>query len=346
MIDEENIKELLRTKVGGGLHHREGQELEFKESFNLAGLADYFRDFAAFANNKGGYLIFGVKDRPRRELIGLSEKAIKQFDKLDPEIVTGYLLDIFKGDIEWEHDIFKIDELSFGAFYIHQAGVKPVICAKDEGKDQVLKNGEIYYRYGGRTQKIQATELETIINQRIEQTNNQWLDLVQKIGQSGPANAAILDTEKGIIEKKDSQILVVDEELVRGIQWIKEGEFKEKKGAKTLKLVGEVSPIDHVEVIKRVKENRLKEYPLTASELVKEIKKNVPAIKQPEIYSILKDNDVKNNKEYSTYVFRNNGQEEAYEKDGLLPAGIPSIYKPSAVELVERLYKNLGNMDK
>jgi predicted HTH transcriptional regulator len=47
------------------LYHREGQELEFKEQFNLAGLVDYFRDFAAFANNRGRYLIFGVKDSPR-----------------------------------------------------------------------------------------------------------------------------------------------------------------------------------------------------------------------------------------------------------------------------------------
>ena len=339
-LNQEIITNLLKLKDDGNLYHRESQFLEFKESFNLAGLADYYRDFAAFANNKGGYLIYGVTDRPRRELIGLSEKAIEQFDKLDPEIVTGHLLDIFKGDIEWEHDIFKIGGLSFGSFYIHQAGVKPIICAKDEGKDQVLKNGEIYYRYGGRTQKILATELEAIISQRIEQTNNQWLDLVQKIGQAGPANAAILDTEKGIIEKKNSQILVVDEELVKGIKWIKEGEFKERNGAKTLKLVGEVSPVDHVEVIKRVKENRLKDYPLAASQLIEEIKKRVPPIKQHEIYAILKENDLKNNKEYSTYVFRNNGQEEEFEKDGTLPSGIPSIYKPSAVGFVEKIFKN------
>lgn len=346
-LNTEIINDLLKIKDDGNLYRRESQYLEFKESFNLAGLADYYRDFAAFANNKGGYLIFGVKDRPKRELIGLSERAIEQFDKLDPETVTGHLLEIFKGDIEWEHDIFRINELSFGAFYIHQSGIKPIICAKDEGKDQVLKNGEIYFRYGGRTQKILAAELEAIINQRVEQTNNQWMDLVQKIGRSGPANAAILDTEKGIIEKKDSQILVVDEELVKGIKWIKEGEFKEKKGAKTLKLVGEVSPVDQVEVIKRVKENKLKEYPLTANQLISEIKKKVPVIKQPQIYSILKENDIKNNKEYSTYVFRNNGQEESYENDGTIPGGIPSIYKPATVSLVERIFKNNGeNSDK
>lgn len=83
MINEVHIKELLRTKDGGGLHHREGQELEFKEHFNLAGLAYYFRDFAAFANNKGGFIIYGVTDAPRI-LKGLSESSLQQFDKIDP----------------------------------------------------------------------------------------------------------------------------------------------------------------------------------------------------------------------------------------------------------------------
>jgi len=58
MINEEEILELLKTKDNGYLFHREGQTLEYKEQFNFSGLADYFKDFAAFANNKGGYLIF------------------------------------------------------------------------------------------------------------------------------------------------------------------------------------------------------------------------------------------------------------------------------------------------
>lgn len=32
--------------------------------------------------------------------------------------------------------------------------------------------------------------------------NSQWIDLVTKIGKSGPQNAAIVDVEKGLIEKK------------------------------------------------------------------------------------------------------------------------------------------------
>ena len=55
-LNSKIITELLKVKEDGNLFHRESQILEFKESFNLAGLADYYRDFSAFANNKGGFL--------------------------------------------------------------------------------------------------------------------------------------------------------------------------------------------------------------------------------------------------------------------------------------------------
>lgn len=339
-LNRDIASEILRLKEDGLVYHRESQNLEFKESFNFSGLADYYRDFAAFANNSGGYLVFGVKDKPRRELVGLNESAYDQFDKLDPELITGHLLDIFSTAINWEHDVFEIDNMSFGVFYVYESLQKPVICKKDEGRDQALKNGEIYYRYGGRTQKIQSAELENIISKRIDQNNQHWMDLMSKIGKAGPQNAAILDTEKGLIEKDDSQILVVDEDLVKGMQWIKEGEFVVKGGERTLKLVGEVQPVDQVEVIRTVRRNKLREYPLTATELVAEIKKRNNNIKQHEIYSIIKDNDLKNNPEYSTYVFRNKSQEEEYKKDGTLPTAIASIYKPSTIDFVLNIFKN------
>lgn len=339
-LNENIITKLLKVKDDGNLFHRESQFLEFKESFNLAGLADYYRDFSAFANNKGGYLIFGVKDRPKRELIGLSAKAIEQFDKLDPEIVSGHLLDLFSSSITWEHEIYQLDNMNFGVFYIYESNLKPIISKKDEGKDQVLKNGEIYYRYGGRTQKIQSAELESIINKRINQNNKQWLDLVQKIGKSGPQNAAILDSEKGIIEKGDSQILVIDEELLSGFQLIREGEFSETKGAKTLKLVGNITPINQVEVIKKVKEDKLKEYPFSATDLVSEIKKREPNFNTNKIWEVIRENGIKENRDYSDYSFRNQKHRLNYENNGILAQGTPSIYKPTTVDFIISIFKN------
>ena len=339
MIDENYVKELLKTKSNGQLHHRENQELEFKEQFNLAGLGDYFRDFSAFANNKGGYLIFGVTDTPRK-LKGLSATSLEQFEKIDPEKITGFLLDIFSGNISWEQITFKHNNKDFGIFKIEQAQVKPIIAKKDEGKEQLIKNGEIYYRYGGRTQKIQFPELESIINKRIQHNNSQWLDLMSKIGKAGPNNAAILDTEKSVIEKGDAKILVVDEELANKLTFIREGEFVEKKGATTLKLVGDVVPIEKVDVIKKVKENLIKEYPLSATELIEEIKKKIPECKQGEIHKIIRENKIKDDSEYCAYNFRNKKQEEEYKTTMKLPKNIPCIYKNKTVDFIVQIHKN------
>lgn len=52
-VHNKEVEDFLRTHDDGTLVHSESMTLEFKESFNYAGLADYYRDFAAFANNKG-----------------------------------------------------------------------------------------------------------------------------------------------------------------------------------------------------------------------------------------------------------------------------------------------------
>jgi hypothetical protein len=133
---------------------------------------------------------------------------------------------------------------------------------------------------------------------------------------------------------------VVGEELVKNIKWIKEGEFTEKKGAKTLKLVGEVQKIDQVEVVKKVKENKLKEYPLSSRQVWMEVKKKRPAIKQNHFYKIVKENKLKTNPEYCDFVFRNMQQQEDYENTGEIPSGIPCIFKKIAVDFIINIYKN------
>jgi len=330
--DDEQVLEYLREQ-NGRLHHREGQELEFKEQYNFAGLAEYLRDFAAFANNRGGYLIFGVTDSPRKAT-GLSETAAVQFDKIDPEMISGFILKIFSQDISWKHDLIEYNGKKFGYFRIFKSQSKPVIAKKDDGKNQEIRNGDIYYRYGGRTQRIQSAELESIINNRIERTNNSWIELMGKIGRIGPQNAAILDIDAGKIESHSDQVLVIDDELVKKLSFIKEGSFSEKEGAATLKLVGDVMPVDRIEVIKKEKEHLVRSYPLSATELAKAVKDRIPIISQHQVWEVIKLNDMKDNTDYSAYNFRNKKQEDEYKKTGILPSVTPSIYNQNAVEFI------------
>lgn len=339
MIQEDRVHQYLRVNDDGRLHHREGQELEFKEQFNLSALADYYKDFAAFANNRGGYLIFGVKDKPRVPA-GMSEKSIDLFDKIDPQIISGHLLQIFSCNICWSQDCFEIEGKKFGVFYIEPSTEKPIIAAKDEGKDNLIKSGEIYYRYGGRTQKIQGAELQAIIAHRLEQNNQQWMDLLGKIGKAGPQNAAILDTESGVISKDKAQILVMDQALVSKLKFIKEGHFVENEGASALKLIGDVSPINQVEIVQHVKENLTKTYPLSATQLADQVKARVPGIGRNDVWKCLTENDVKTNLDYAAYNFRNKQQEDDFKKSGNVPTVTPIIYKASTVDYVANILKN------
>ncbi|HBH24913.1 MAG TPA: hypothetical protein DDY13_16020 [Cytophagales bacterium] len=339
MFDENELLEQIKLNNSGKVYHRESQTLEFKESFNFAGLEEYFKDFAAFANNRGGMLVFGVTDSPNREPKGLSEKALEQFEKIDPEKISGFLNEIFSGHIIWYKMVVTQDNKDFAGFKIEKSPVRPIIAKKDAGKDQTIKNGEIYFRYGGRTQKIEYSELEALINERIKQNNSGWIDLMSKIGKVGPQNAAVYDIEKSVLSKDDSKILVVDEELSNKLKFIKEGEFEEKKGAPTLKLVGDVVPVDQVEVVKHVKENLLKEYPLTATELCNQVRQKANC-KQGQVWDAIKENDVKKDTNYSAFNFRNKKQKDEYLETGQVPKGVPSIYKTGTVDYLATLIKN------
>lgn len=337
-----DINNLLKQRLkrdGKRLHHREGQELEFKEQFSLGSLADYYRDFAAFSNNRGGLLVFGIKDSPR-EILGLSDKSRRQFENIDPEIITGHLLDCFSSSISWAQTSIEIDGMFCGAFYVWPSKAKPIIARKNEGKNNVIKDGDIYYRYGGRTQKIRSAELEGIINSRIEQNNQSWLNLMEKIARTGPANAAILDTEQGLIEKDDKQVLVLDDSLLGKINFIKEGEFSETKGASALKLIGDVIPIENIEVIQRVRENLTRIYPYSAKELAALVIEKVPNATKPKVWACIKENDLKNNPEYSAYNFRNKKQEDNFKKNGTVPSSTPTIYNDKAIEFIVNILNN------
>ena len=69
------------------LTSRENSRLEYKERFNWASRAKYGKTLAAFANNAGGFIVFGVQDSPRH-LVGVNEE---HFDAVDSAEVSEYL---------------------------------------------------------------------------------------------------------------------------------------------------------------------------------------------------------------------------------------------------------------
>jgi predicted HTH transcriptional regulator len=138
------IKELLRVNPKNKyIFHRESKNIEYKESFNHAGWDEYLKNFAAFANNDGGYIVFGVKDGPKLP-VGLNERSAQMFDDIDEEFISGEINKLFSPTIEWEKQLVEAHNNYFGIIYVYKSKIRPVIAKQDEG---VIKNGEIYYRY-------------------------------------------------------------------------------------------------------------------------------------------------------------------------------------------------------
>jgi len=52
---------------------------------------------------------------------------------------------------------------------------------------------------------------------------------MSKIARVGPGNAAILDTERALIQKHDAKIRVLVEKLAEKLKFVKEGRFLDKK---------------------------------------------------------------------------------------------------------------------
>ena len=192
------------------------------------------KSIAAFANNKGGYIIFGVKDFPR-ELVGL---ANNNFENTEEEKITAYLNDVFSPEISYNKFVIKIRNKSVGILKIQTSVNKPVVCRKNDGE---LKESDIYYRYNARSERIKYPELKFLLDGVRTDEKKNWMEHFERISKIGAANAAILDVINGEVSGK-SGTLVIDKNLVPKIKFINEGTFSEA-GKPVLKLIGDVKPV-------------------------------------------------------------------------------------------------------
>lgn len=284
-LSADKLTNIFRTSSKDPMRiiNRESSSIEFKESYSHAGMAQYFKTMAAFSNNTGGYIIFGVGDKPRR-LLGLRDKNLKQFEELKVEEFTKNLTDYFSPEIKWDHCTFEYKNLSFGVIYTFQSSQKPCICKKshdDKEPKYALKEGDIYYRYGGRSERIHFEELRLIIENSRRNEEQQWIDFVKRVAKIGIENACLLDLNEGMVSGKGGSV-IVDESLLKKIAFIKEGEFVETKGKPTLRVIGDVEEIGTGRIVVKETTKHVVRA-IEASDIVKAFLKGI-TVEEPEAY--------------------------------------------------------------
>ena len=318
------LAKLLPAKPGvpGSLAITETDHVECKKSVNFV-----MKTIAAFANNKGGYFLFGVENGTFN-VVGLPDD---KFEKFDLNKLNQHIRDQLGIGLEIQVATYQIDGKKVGVAYIGQAHTKPVIFIHNaDGAAQ----GHIYYRYPGEDRLISPADLQKLIEQRLQQLSQTILSKhLANIMRFGIENAAVMNLATGEIDGKAGSFLI-DEALLPQISFVMDGEFVERSGAPTLKLIGEVAPI--AAAIVAVKEV-LEGYPLTYTELSKRVRKATGA-KQGAMDEVIKADKMKATKAFAHYAFRKNADRLAYEKTGVAKKGAASNYNEAAVQfLIEKL---------
>ena len=286
-LSVENISELFAlNSEKNKMIRRESVSLEYKESFNFGSMAMYFRTIASFANRNGGYIIFGIKDKPR-EPIGLKAKNLKMFEDLKIEEFTKNLNEYFSPEIMWEHCIYEFENKFFGIIYIHELENKPAICKKNyDPKEEKysLKDGDIYYRYSGRSQKIRYSELMEIIDKKRKNEERMWLDYLIKSSRIGIENIGLLNLKSGNLQGKNIKSIYIDEGLLKQIKFIQEGNFCETKGSPALKLMGKIENINGEKIIIKEEKEKIKIRGISEIDIIETFLKDKDVSEEAEEY--------------------------------------------------------------
>ena len=265
MNHEEYVRKILSAlHPSGYLKSRESNTVEFKESFNKNSTAKYAKTMAAYANNRGGYIIFGVKDNPR-EVVGLKNS---NFENLSQEVFTEAINSLFSPSIDWESGTFtimvepsvtdayddtniKTADKRIGWLFAAEAEYKPVIAQKSDSGEKIV-SGDVFYRYRARSEKIKYAEMSRIVEERTAKEREGLLRLFEIIRKNETVNLGIVNYNNGKITTPYGVDVAFDRKLVTQVlkkaKFIKEGSFHETDGIPVIKVTGNIDLIEEVPV--------------------------------------------------------------------------------------------------
>jgi Putative DNA-binding domain len=248
-IDIETLAPMFQQDLNGVWRFKLGEtdqhECKLNFGFKHAGL--WLRAVAALANNRGGYVFFGVHDKEETPLPGLDKSYAvagmtdKVFESADPADFAMKLKTALDPTPRVQIAKISINEKMIGVFHVEPHASRPVIasCSMPER----LIEGEIYFRYPGQSTRIKYSDLRGILDARDEQARRDILPMVERLLALGPGKALITNLVDGTLEDGKHQI-VIDPALLDQIKFVKEGDFTQTNGAPTLKLVGNVTALD------------------------------------------------------------------------------------------------------
>lgn len=221
----------------------ETDQHECKKSFGFKFSGQWLKAIAALANNRGGYILFGVHDKTGSlidgvdysyAVIGMEDDTFKS---ADPEKFAKLVKSTLDPTPRVQLATIELGGKLVGVIHVEQHPSRPVIVTRPEGDR--MREGDIFFRYPGQSDRIKYSDLRSILDERDIHSRQTILPMIEKLLSIGPSRALIADLAAGTLGdgKRD---IVIDSRLAEQLHFIREGQFDEKDGAPTLKLVGEL----------------------------------------------------------------------------------------------------------
>lgn len=249
--DVETLAPMFEQDLSGVWRFKEGEtdrhECKLNFGFKHAGL--WLRAVAALANNRGGYIFFGVHDKEESPIKGLDKSYAvagmtdKVFESADPAEFATKLKNSLDPTPRVQIAKFSISGMVIGVIYVEPHPSRPIIASCNVPEKFI--EGEIYYRYPGQSTRIKYSDLRGLLDARDEQARRDILPMVERLLALGPSKALVTNLTDGTLEDGKHKI-VISADLVEKIKFVKEGDFSQKDGAPTLKLVGDVTALDKI----------------------------------------------------------------------------------------------------
>lgn len=201
------------------------------------------------ANNKGGFILFGIKEEGQKTkkfiVSGLEHKQAEDLMQ-DKKLFSEKLAAHFGEDIKIGRGKEEVANKMIGYIEVFESHNKPLIS----------NDGDIYYRYDAETRKIKKLDLIRILEHKnTQKLKDIFYKHIETILKNGIENSAILNVETGDIKGKGGR-LIIDKSMLSQIAFIKEGEFVEKEGAPAYIIKGEIEAIDSNAIIATKIENK------------------------------------------------------------------------------------------
>lgn len=97
----------------GYVKKRESYNLEYKQNFQLGdNLVKYCKTLVGMANNKGGEIVFGIKNSPH-EPIGMTNN---RFQEIDPKNIDSTIREYFSQELKWTMNTVRFNEKDFDLY--------------------------------------------------------------------------------------------------------------------------------------------------------------------------------------------------------------------------------------